>query len=46
MPKSVRAAIAWCISLESGVGSLPINEAEAYVDDMFELGGRGAEETW
>jgi hypothetical protein len=46
MPKAVRAALAWCISTESGYGLLSSEEAAAYVEDMFELGGRGAEETW
>jgi hypothetical protein len=44
MPKEVRAAIAWCISSE-GAGTLSIEEAEAFVEEMFE-DGRGGEESW
>lgn len=44
MPKSVREALAWCIST-SGAGDLSSEEAEAYVEAMFEQ-GRGGEESW
>lgn len=44
MPKSVREALAWCIS-SSGVGDLSTEEAEMFVEDMFEQ-GRGGEESW
>jgi hypothetical protein len=44
MPKSVREALAWCISTE-GAGTLDSEEAVAYVEQMFEQ-GRGGEESW
>ncbi len=46
MPKAVRAAIAWCLSEVSGVGSLKADEAVQYVEQMFESGNRGGEESW
>lgn len=44
MPREVREAIAWCISVD-GAGTLSSAEAEAYVDGMFD-GDRGGEESW
>jgi len=44
MPREVREAIAWCISVD-GSGDLGGEEAREYVEDMFE-GGRGGEESW
>jgi sulfite reductase alpha subunit-like flavoprotein len=44
MPKEVRAAIAWCLTSE-GAGRLTMDEAEAFVEEMFE-DGRGGEESW
>ena len=44
MPREVRAAIAWCISTE-GAGAFSMDEAEKYVEEMFES-GRGGEESW
>lgn len=44
MPRSVREALAWCISTE-GAGNMSAEEAEAYVDAMFD-GDRGGEESW
>jgi hypothetical protein len=44
MPKEVRATIAWCLSSE-GAGTMNKEEAEAFVEEMFE-DGRGGEESW
>ncbi len=44
MPREVREALAWCISIE-GAGDLSIETATAYIEDMFES-GRGGEESW
>ena len=44
MPKEVREAIAWCISVE-GAGTLKEEEAKGYVEEMFDV-GRGGEESW
>ena len=44
MPRQVREAVAWCLSSE-GSGELSSEDAEAYVEDMFE-DGRGVEESW
>jgi hypothetical protein len=44
MPKEVRAAVAWCLSSE-GEGQMTTQEAEEYVEAMFEE-GRGGEESW
>lgn len=44
MPKEVRAAIAWCLTTE-GAGSMSQEDAEAFVEEMFE-DGRGGEESW
>jgi hypothetical protein len=44
MPKEVRAAVAWCLSQE-GAGTMSTQEAEAFVEEMFE-DGRGGEESW
>lgn len=44
MPRAVREAIGWCISVD-GAGTLSPAEAEAYVDAMFD-GDRGGEESW
>lgn len=44
MPKEVRAAVAWCLSNE-GAGTMAIQQAEAFVEEMFE-DGRGGEESW
>lgn len=44
MPKEVRAAIAWCLTTE-GAGTMSLQEAEAFVEEMFE-DGRGGEESW
>lgn len=44
MPKSVREALAWCISTE-GAGDMSVEAAEQYVEGMFDQ-GRGGEESW
>jgi sulfite reductase alpha subunit-like flavoprotein len=44
MPREVREAVAWCISSE-GAGTFSAEEAEAFVESMFE-DGRGGEESW
>ena len=44
MPKEVRAAIAWCLTVE-GAGTMDKDQAEAFVEEMFE-DGRGGEESW
>ena len=44
MPRQVREAIAWCISV-NGSGDMPLDRALDYVEEMFE-DGRGAEESW
>jgi len=44
MPKEVREALAWCVSLRGG-GSLSEEEGTAFVEEMFE-DGRGGEESW
>jgi hypothetical protein len=44
MPKEVRATIAWCLSRE-GAGTMGKEDAEAFVEEMFE-DGRGGEESW
>lgn len=46
MPKAVRAAVAWSISLASPVGRLTAADADEYVEKMFESGLRGGEESW
>lgn len=44
MPRQVREALAFCIS-EQGGGKMTDEEAEAYIDAMFD-GERGQEESW
>lgn len=44
MPREVREAVAWCIS-GSGAGDMGEEEANMYVEEMFES-GRGGEESW
>ncbi|WWC87379.1 NADPH-dependent diflavin oxidoreductase 1 [Kwoniella dendrophila CBS 6074] len=44
MPKEVREALAWCVSKE-GAGTLTEEQANEYIEQMFE-DGRGGEESW
>lgn len=46
MPKSVRKAVAECIADATDLGIHGLEQAEQYVQDMFDSGKRGGEESW
>jgi hypothetical protein len=46
MPKAVRKAVAESIVGCSDAGIVDMEDAERYVEDMFESGKRGGEESW
>jgi hypothetical protein len=46
MPKAVRKAIAEAIEDMQDMGITCVEDAQRYVEDMFESGKRGGEESW
>lgn len=46
MPKAVRRAVAESISASPELGIDTLEDAERYVEEMFESGSRGGEESW
>ena len=46
MPKAVRKAIADSIEGMQDMGINSAEDAQRYVEDMFESGKRGGEESW
>lgn len=46
MPKAVRKAIAETIQDMQELGITCLEDAQRYVEDMFESGKRGGEESW